>query len=79
MADREYRLVVAGELSDHLAAAFDGMTLTRTGENTELVGHVADQTALQGLLQRVSELGLTLLTVTTQEDGEAVGDPDAAA
>jgi len=64
MPGREYRLVVAGELSDRTSGAFEGMTLTHDGGNTVLVGHVRDQTHLQGLLQRVSDLGLTLLSAT---------------
>jgi hypothetical protein len=60
---RTYQLIVAGELSDQLGSAFDGMTLMRTGGTTTLSGHVRDQAELQGLLQRVSDLGLTLLEV----------------
>jgi hypothetical protein len=58
---RNYRLVVEGELSDTLAPAFHGMTLTRAAGNTALTGVVRDQAELQGLLQRVSDFGLTLL------------------
>jgi hypothetical protein len=56
---RRYRLVVEGELSDRIA--FGGMTLTHQAGNTVLTGSVRDQPELQGLLQRVSDLGLTLL------------------
>ena len=63
MLDRNYRLIVEGELSDYLEPTFQGMTLTRAHGNTELTGHVRDQAELQGLLQRVSALGLTLLEV----------------
>lgn len=69
MLDRNYRLIVEGELSDRMTAAFEGMTLTRTEGNTALTGHVRDQAALQGLLQRVSDLGLTLL------EAKAIDDP----
>ena len=61
MADRNYRLIVEGELSDALEPAFDRMTLTRAEGNTSLTGTVRDQAELQGLLRRVSDLGLTLL------------------
>jgi hypothetical protein len=64
MAERQYRLVVDGELGDHLESAFPGMELTRANGDTELVGAVRDQAELQGLLQRVSDLGLTLLEAT---------------
>jgi hypothetical protein len=61
VADRNYRLIVEGELSDSLEPAFHGMTLTRAAGNTSLTGIVRDQSELQGLLRRVSDLGLTLL------------------
>ena len=63
VAGRTYQLIVEGELSDQLEAVFEGMTLTRAGGTTTLSGHVRDQAELQGLLQRVSDLGLTLLEV----------------
>ena len=61
MADRNYRLIVEGELSDALGPAFHGMALTRAAGNTALTGTVRDQAELQGHLRRVSDLGLTLL------------------
>jgi hypothetical protein len=74
MPDRNYRLIVEGELSDYLKPTFHGMTLfgmtlMRAQGNTELTGYVRDQAELQGLLQRVSALGLTLLEL------RAIGDP----
>jgi hypothetical protein len=59
--DRNYRLILDGEFSDRMMFAFEGMTLTRAGGNTCLTGKVRDQAELQGLLLRVSDLGLTLL------------------
>ena len=64
MPSRQYRLIVEGELSDHVEAAFDGMTMTREEGNTILEGPVRDQAELQGLLRRVSDFGLTLLSAT---------------
>jgi hypothetical protein len=68
VAERQYRLVVAGELSGPVEHAFEGMRLERDAGNTVLVGPVRDQASLQGLLQRVSDLGLTLLSATAIED-----------
>ena len=65
---RHYRLVVEGELSDSIGVAFDGMTLTREEGNTVLTGPVRDQAELQGRLQRVSDLGLTLLEATVVDE-----------
>ena len=49
--------------------AFEGMTLARAEGTTTLTGPVRDQAELQGLLQRVSGLGLTLLEVTSIDEG----------
>ena len=70
MAERRYRLVVAGELSAPVEHAFEGMRLERDGGNTALIGPVRDQASLQGLLQRVSDLGLTLLSANALGDDE---------
>ena len=61
MAVQTYRLTVDGELSDQAVQAFEGMTRTREHGKTVLTGPVRDQAELQGHLQRVSDLGLTLL------------------
>jgi hypothetical protein len=62
MAVREYQVVVGGELSDDAAPAFKGMRLERREGTTILVGRIRDQAELQGLLTRISELGLTLVS-----------------
>ncbi|HET6171963.1 MAG TPA: hypothetical protein VFD90_05135 [Gaiellales bacterium] len=64
MPKRQYRLTLEGELSDRAAIAFDGLTLTREQGRTVLRGAVRDQAELQGHLQRVMDLGLTLVSAT---------------
>jgi hypothetical protein len=60
-----YEIRVKGHLADRWAAWFDGMTLTREPDGTTVLGGpVADQSALHGLLRKVSDLGLPLLSVT---------------
>ncbi len=76
MPTRSYRLTVQGELSDRLKPAFPGMTLTRSNHNTVLAGDVRDQAELQGLLQRVSGLGLTLLEAKAVDDAPHGPDVD---
>jgi hypothetical protein len=68
MASRHYRLTLEGELSDRAAVAFEGLTLTRERATTVLRGTVRDQAELQGLLQRVMDLGLTLVSATSVRD-----------
>jgi hypothetical protein len=67
VANTEYRLVVAGELSSKVSVAFEGMTLTRQAGRTIVHGPVRDQVHLQGLLQRISDLGLTLISAMAVE------------
>jgi hypothetical protein len=69
MEQRSYRIVIEGELDDRFAGAFDGMRLEREAGTTILSGG-RDEAELQGLLQRVAGLGLTLISAN------AVGDPD---
>ena len=59
-----YRLVVEGELGKRYSSAFEGMQIEYRDGNTVLVGDVTDQAHLQGLLERVSRLGLKLVSVT---------------
>ena len=59
-----YRLVVEGELGTRCTSAFEGMEVEYRDGNTVLVGDVTDQAHLQGLLDRVSRLGLKLVSVT---------------
>jgi hypothetical protein len=65
-----YRIVVAGELSGRFASAFDGMTMQCCGGQTAITGIVVDQSHLHGLLDRVGELALDLISVN------AIGDED---
>jgi hypothetical protein len=64
----DYRVVVDGELSDDIGRAFEGMSLSRENGRTVLVGTMRDQAQLQAVLQRISDLGLTLLSVRALED-----------
>ena len=66
---REYSIVVEGELGTSLASAFPEMTVTHAYGNTVLEGPIRDQSHLQGLLQLVSDLGLTLLSVSALQTG----------
>ena len=58
-----YEIVVESELGASCAAAFEGMRVEHVDGRTALVGPVEDQAQLAGLLNRVSDLGLTLVSV----------------
>ena len=60
---RNYRLVLRGELGDSFGVLFDGMQLQRLAGTTVLTGDVTDQAHLVGLIERVQELGVELVSV----------------
>ena len=65
-----YELRISGHLDDHWSAWFAGSTLTRESDGTTaLRGPVVDQAALRGLLDRICDLGVTLISV------QAISDP----
>jgi hypothetical protein len=63
-----YRIVVRGELSQRYAQAFEGMTLASEDGQTAITGPVVDQAHLHGLLGRVGDLGLELVSVNPTVD-----------
>ena len=58
-----YRLVIRGELGDSFGILFDGMQLQRLAGTTVLTGEVTDQAHLLGLIERIQELGVELVSV----------------
>ena len=58
-----YLLVVRGELDARFAYLCEGMKMERTEGTTLLAGRVRDQAMLHGLIERIEELGLELLSV----------------
>ena len=67
MSDTEagwYEIRLQGHLPSRWATWFDGLTLTREADgNTLIAGPVVDQAALHGLLQKVRDTGLPLISV----------------
>ena len=71
-----YEIRVKGHLDTRWAAWFDGLTLTHSSDGTTIIdGPVADQAALHGLLQKIRDLGLPLISV----NHVAPGNPPAPA
>ena len=59
-----YHITVKGKLDPKWSDWFDGFTLTQQGnDETLLTGQVTDQPALHGLLAKIRDLGLPLLSV----------------
>jgi hypothetical protein len=75
-----YRLRVEGHLGAHWATSFNDFTVTQEGDGTTtLTGEVADQAELHGLLARVRDLGLTLLSVQVHPSPSAPTPLDVTA
>jgi hypothetical protein len=65
-----YEIRVRGRLGPRWADWFEGLTVTpEANGDTLLTGPVVDQAALHGLLRRVRDLGVPLLSVVRHESG----------
>jgi hypothetical protein len=72
MSQEFYQITVKGHLDNRWTNWFEGLTITRedNGE-TLLTGPVVDQAALHGLLRKVRDLGMPLLSVTRVRPSQA--------
>jgi hypothetical protein len=64
-----YEICVQGRLDDRWSAWFDGLDLSRADDTTVLRGPITDQAALHGLLHKLRDLGVPLLSVTRADPG----------
>jgi hypothetical protein len=63
-----YEIRLKGHLDPRWAAWFDGLSVTNDSDGTTVIqGSVADQAALHGLLQKVRDVGLPLVSVSAVE------------
>jgi hypothetical protein len=68
MSETQYEIRLRGHLAGRWSDWFDGLVLTREDDGTTLLqGSVVDQAALHGLLQKVRDTGLPLVSVTPVE------------
>ncbi len=66
-----YRVVVRGRLGRTFAEAFEHLELDSSGGESSLTGTFADQAQLHGLLDRVRDLGIDLVSVNPLTDDPA--------
>ena len=67
-----YEIRIKGHLDNRWANWFDGLTITRADNgDTLLTGPVVDQAALYGLLRKVRDLGMPLISVNRVKPGSA--------
>lgn len=69
---QRYEIVVRGRLSQRYESAFDGVTLEPGRGETRLHADVVDQSQLYGLLNRLRDFGIELISIN------AVAEPSDA-
>ena len=71
MPENCYEIRVKGRLAVEWAVWFSELTMTNVGaDETLLSGELPDQAALHGLLMKIRDLGLPLVSVIPVGDGE---------
>ena len=73
-----YEIRVAGRLGTHWSAWFEGLSIAPGPDGTTvLAGPVADQASLHGLLQKLRDLGIPLVSLTAvpSDDEPPARDP----
>jgi hypothetical protein len=67
-----YEIRIKGHLDDRWAEWFEGLTITLEEDGDTLItGPVVDQAALHGLLKKVRDLGMPLVSVSPVEPGSS--------
>ena len=71
MPQEFYQITVKGHLDNRWADWFEGLTITlEDNGETLLTGPVVDQAALHGVLRKVRDLGMLLISVTRVRLGQ---------
>jgi hypothetical protein len=65
---QRYEIVVRGRLSRRYESAFDGVVLVPSNGQTTLRADLVDQSQLYGLLNRLRDFGIELLSVNAVSD-----------
>ncbi|HEX4017331.1 MAG TPA: hypothetical protein VHX15_11400 [Frankiaceae bacterium] len=71
-----YELRVDGLLGSDWSVWFDGLEVTSDGSQTVLTGAVEDQAALHGVLSKIRDLGLQLISVRRLDPGDSSDEGD---
>jgi hypothetical protein len=61
-----YRICIRGCLTERIGSALEGMRLETGEDETVFTGEIRDQSQLYGLIDRVQDLGLELISVQPQ-------------
>ena len=70
-----YQICIRGRLTERLGSALEGMRLEAGATDTVFTGEIRDQSQLYGLLDRVRDLGLELISVQPQPAADPTKHP----
>jgi hypothetical protein len=70
MQSTVYRICIRGHVTERIGCALEGMQLEAGATETAFTGEIRDQSQLYGLLDRVRDLGLELVSVQPQPAGD---------
>jgi hypothetical protein len=65
---RLYEFVLRGEIGDRFSVVLEGMRVERIRGSTMLIGPVVDQAHLHGVIERIQDLGLELVSVNPVDE-----------
>ena len=73
-----YEIRIKGHLDDRWSAWLDGLDLIRAEDGTTVLrGPITDQAALHGLLHKLRDIGLPLLSLTRIAPDDPADEPSA--
>lgn len=70
MQSTMYQICIRGRVTERLGCAMEGMRLEAGATETVFTGEIRDQSQLYGLLDRVRDLGLELVSVQPEPSTE---------
>ena len=65
----KYKIRIKGYMDTKWADRFEGFSISYEGENiTIMLGEIVDDAALHGVLKKIRDLGITLLSINIQDE-----------
>ena len=72
----QVEIMITGQLDRHWSDWFSGFEITHSAANSTLKGPIRDQSELRGILSRLADLGLDLISVNTLPGSHSYKRPE---